>query len=361
MRAMRFAVIMAGGGGTRLWPASRRRRPKQLLPLGGRPNETLLAATIRRLEPLVPGERTVIVTAAALAAEIRGTDPRVHVLGEPTGRNTAAAIGLAAVHARHRDPDAVLAALPADHHVGDEAGFRRAVDRTFSLAERRDAIVTIGIRPTRAETGFGYLELGDDAGDGAHVVARFVEKPDRATADRYVTSGRYLWNGGMFFFRAARILAEIERHMPATHAGLAEIAAALASGGPDAAASATARVYPSLPNVSVDYGVMERTAGILTVPGDFGWNDVGAWSALGDIRTPRPDGNFDAGAGALITHDARANIVAADAGTLVALVGVEGLVIVQAGNAVLVVPRERAQDVREIVRHLEAGKLDTYL
>lgn len=359
-RASRWAVVMAGGGGTRLWPASRRGRPKQLLPLGKHPGETLLAATLRRLAPAIPPERTVVVTSAALEPQVRAAvPPGTLVLGEPVGRNTAAALGLAAVHVLRRDPDAVIAALPADQHVDDEPAFRAALERALDIAAARDAIVTLGIPPTRPETGFGYLELGADAGGGAVEVARFVEKPDHATAERYLASGRHLWNAGIFLFRAARLLAELERHMPETRAGLAEIDAALAAGGPDAAAAAAARVYPTLPNVSIDHGVMERTRGILTLRGEFGWNDVGAWSALADYRPADADGNVVAAT--LVAHDARRNVVVSDPGTLVALVGVEDLIVIQAGDAVLVAPRSRAQDVKEIVKQLEALKLEPYL
>ncbi len=361
---MRHAVIMAGGGGTRLWPASRRAHPKQLLALGRDGGETLLAATVRRLHGVCEPEATLVVTSAALADVVRGALPDVpedHVLGEPVGRNTAAALGLAAVHLLARDPDAIMGALPADQHIGDEAGFRAAVTQAFVLAEEQDAIVTIGLRPTAPETGFGYLELGAAAGaGGARVVERFVEKPDRARAAEYVASGRYLWNGGMFFVRAARLSAEIARHLPELHAGLQEIAAALAHGGTHAATATTARVYPTLPSISIDHGVMEKTSGLLTVPGDFGWNDVGSWSALAEVVAPDAQGNFVRG-GETVTHDARGNVVVADAGTLVALVGVEGLVVVRSGDALLVMPRERAQDVKEITRLLEERGLGRFL
>ena len=363
---MRHAVIMAGGGGTRLWPASRRAHPKQLLALGADPEESLLAATVRRLGGVCAPEATLVVTSAALADVVRAALPDVpedRVIGEPVGRNTAAALGLAAVHLLARDPDAVMAALPADQHVGDEAAFRATCTRAFALAERPDhPIVTVGLRPTGPETGFGYLELGEavPGDDLARHVARFVEKPDRATAQGYVDSGRYLWNGGMFFVRAARLLAEIARHLPALAAGLEPIRAALAADGAHDVTAVTARVYPTLPSISVDHGVMEKTSGILTVPGDFGWNDVGAWSALAEVARPDADGNVVRG-GTAITHDAHGNVVLTDAGTVVALVGVSDLVVVRAGDAVLVLPRERAQDVKEITRLLEARGLSRFL
>ena len=360
---MRHAVVLAGGGGTRLWPASRRARPKQLLALGGRAGESLLAATTRRLCPLVGGERVWVVTAAAQVPAARSAVlpdvPTRNVIGEPAARNTAAAIGLAAVVLFHQDPDAVLGVIPADQHVADEAAFRDTVARAFALAEARSAIVTIGLKPTRPETGYGWLELGEDIEGGGHRVRRFVEKPDRAAAEAYLAGGRHLWNGGMFFLRAARVLDELERHLPATHAALAEIAQALRAGGPAAAGQAASRVYPAVPSVSIDYAVMEKTEEILTLPGDFGWSDIGSWTALADVRPADAAGNVTQGL--VVAHDARGNVAVCDEGTLVALLGVDDLVVVQAGNSVLVCPKDRAQGVRDIVRLLEQRKLDPHL
>jgi mannose-1-phosphate guanylyltransferase len=333
---MRHAVILAGGGGTRLWPASRNRRPKQFLPLGTDPDEPLLAATARRLDADV----TWVVTGADYAAAVAHILPAARVVVEPLARNTAAAIGLAARTIAATDPDAVVGVFPSDQHVADEAGFRAAAARAYRIAAAEDALVVLGIHPTRPETGFGYLAPDGPGPDGSVRVARFVEKPDAATAARYVADG-YLWNAGIFFFRAARILREIDHHLPA-------LAAALADGD-----------WTALPPVSLDYGVMEKAAGILAVRGDFGWNDVGSWTALADIRPADAAGNVTQGD--VVAHDATRNIAIADPGRVVALVGVSDLVVVQAGDAVLVLPRERAQDVREIVRLLRERGLDRFL
>ncbi len=359
---MNHVVILAGGSGTRVWPASRRSRPKQLLPLGARADESLLGATVRRLLPLVPAERLWIVTAADQAAAVRTDVPALaedHVIAEPAARNTAGAIGLATVRVMGGDPEAILGVVPADHHIGDEAGYRQVLARALAAAERHDSIVTVGVRPSHPETGFGYLEVGDDVEPGVARVARFVEKPDRARAETYVASGRYLWNAGMFFFQARRMLDAIARHLPETAAALGPIAGALARGGVEAAETVARDLYVHVPRVSVDFGVMEKEPGVLTVPGDFGWNDVGSWAALADYREADAEGNV--AAAELVTHDARGNVVFADPGTVVALLGVDDLVVVRSGNAVLVTRRDRAQDVREIVRLLEQGKRDDYL
>lgn len=350
-----FAVIMAGGVGARFWPASRAARPKQLLDLTGG-GASMIAATLARLEPDIPARRVIVVTGRATADAVRAALPALpeeNVLAEPVGRNTAPCIGWAALHARRISGDAVLAVLPSDHLIRRPEELRAAV-RLAVGAARRGGLVTCGITPDRPETGFGYIELGEPIEDGVRRVVRFVEKPDLATAKGYLASGRFAWNSGMFFFTAERVLDEIARQMPELMRGLDEIDAGIAAGGE---AAVVDRVFPRLPAQSIDYGVMEKADGISCVPVDVGWSDLGSWSAAHDLSPKDADGNaFGAD---VVAVDARGCLVRAPSDVLVALVGVEDLVVVGTGDALLVCRKDRAQDVKRVTDILkDRGRRD---
>jgi mannose-1-phosphate guanylyltransferase len=350
------AVILAGGSGTRFWPASRRHTPKQLLPLGGSADVPLIAATLQRLRPLIPDERVWVSTGAALVTATAATLPTVpatHMLAEPVARNTAPAIGWATATIARQDPDALVAVLPADHAIADEEAFRGVVTRALRAAEG-GWLATIGVVPTRPDTGYGYIEVGEllaAAGEGVHAAARFVEKPNRTTAGGYLAGGRHLWNAGMFFFRAKAMLAAIEKHLPALARGLDAIDAAARAGNE---AAVLAQVFPTLPSISIDHGVMEKAERIAVVPGDFGWNDVGSWEATWEMSARDDSGNsLPEGS---IAVDAKNNLVRDMSLTAQkkrwALVGVSDLVVVETDDAVLVISREKAQDVRAVVEAL---------
>jgi mannose-1-phosphate guanylyltransferase len=350
-----FALIMAGGSGTRFWPASRRLRPKQLLPIAPDSEDSLLVSTIRRIEPLCPHERILIVTGEHLLAATReavAAFPGVTVVAEPTPRNTAPCIGWGAAIALRRDPSAIVMALPSDHHVRDEAAFREAVARAVRSAES-GPITTIGIAPSRPETGFGHIEASDEIAPGVRRAVRFVEKPDRARAEEYMRSGRYFWNSGMFFFRASVMMEAIAEYLPELGAGLGKIEAA-ARNGVQAEAAETHAVFPTLPNISIDYGVMEKVPLLHVVPAEFGWSDVGSWLAAWELGEKDEHGNVASEATVLVDS---AGTLVRDLGTgqrkVIALVGVKDVCVIETDDALLVIARDRAQDVRKVVEELE--------
>lgn len=352
-----YAIVMAGGAGTRFWPLSRKQRPKQLLPLGGT-DESLIAATVRRIAPLVPPERVLVVTSAQLAsdvAEALPNVPRENILAEPSGRNTAPCVAWASAVVRRRDPNGVAIILAADHYIVDEPGYVEVL-RTASSAASDGALVTIGIQPTRPETGYGYLELGEKQSDQVFAAKRFVEKPNAERAKEFLAAGNYLWNSGMFFFRVDAMLAAVEKHLPEIAAGVARFDEAAKLGNEQAVVDAE---YSSLPSISIDHGVMERADRVLVVPGDFGWSDVGSWTTSWELAPKTNDGN--AVPEETVAVDAQNNYVRAPKDKLVALVGVHDLVVVDTGDTLLIIPRERAQDVREVVEHLKKHGKTQYL
>ena len=333
------AVILAGGSGTRFWPLSRAKKPKQFLPLVT--DRTLIAETFLRVEPLCSPERTWVVCGKDHVAGVRAALPALkdeRLVVEPAARNTAPAIGLACVQVLREDPEATLMVLPSDHHIARPDAFRAAL-MAASRASQNGDLLTIGIQPTRAETGYGYLRRGAEKAPGVFAVDAFVEKPDAATAQRYLLDPAYSWNAGIFVFRADAMLDALRRHLPKVHEGLTR--------GGD---------FTALQSISVDYGVMEpesqSTRRIALVGGDFGWSDVGSFAALPEVRALDPRGN--AVSGDAIAVDCADCVILSEGSRLIAAVGLRGLCVVDAGDALLVVPRDRAQDVRAVVETLKA-------
>lgn len=342
-----IAVILAGGAGTRFWPLSQPLRPKQLIRLWG--DRVMIGQTVERLAPIIPPERVLVVCGPHLLAPMRQALPELEASSfvvEPEPRNTAPAIALAAAHVRQRfGPDEVIGVFPSDHYIGDEAAFRRTVERAASRA-REGAIVTIGVAPTRPETGYGYIRRGEplEQEEGAWRVAAFEEKPDAARALEYVRAGEHDWNAGMFFFTPEVLLSELERQMPETAAAIAQIEQAVGTPSLD---RVTAEAFGRTEATSIDYGVMEGARRVEVVRASFPWSDVGHWAALPEVRPTDEDGNV-VEADALL-HQVRDSILYSTTDRVVAAASVEGLVIVDTPEALLVIPRERAQQVRQLV------------
>lgn len=370
------AVILAGGRGTRFWPRSRTRTPKQLLNIVGK--GTMLEQTVARLLPLIPGNRIWTVTNAEQAAAVKKQLPaaaRKRVLVEPVGRNTAAAIALAAFQIRDAAKgDALMAVLPADHYIAQPEKYRKIVGAALDAAHEPGRMVVLGIPPTRAETGFGYVERGDDVveakGFPVFPVKRFTEKPAFEIAQQYVASGHYHWNAGMFFWRASTFLDNLKRFLPKTHDALANLAP---SRGGWTVPTHLRRIFAKLENISVDYAILEpasRQDGlprVFVIPAEVGWSDIGSWAAVYELLaasgkstglsvSSTSDGeNGDIFISPGMAIDSRGNLINVP-GKFAALIGVRDLVVVETPDALLIVPRERAQDVGKVVKWLEEKK-----
>ena len=356
-------MILAGGRGTRFWPLSRQRRAKQLLALDGK--QTMIQQTVGRLLPLATPARFWVITNQHLRREIMRQLPRLsakRILAEPVGRNTAPAIGLAAFILANRDPDAVIGLFPSDHVIADEKRYRAVLKKGIEIAAAGENIVVLGIRPTRAETGYGYIEAGSSSGGDGLRVRRFTEKPDAARAAEFVNAGNYFWNSGMFLWSARTLTHALLEHLPKTAALLQQIAATF--GTPKFAAT-FARLYPKCENISIDYAVLEprssqgeQNSNIVCLPADFGWNDLGSWTALHEHHAARQqpkDDNLIAGEG-WFTLNAGGNYIHAP-GKFVAALGVHNLVVVETQDALLITTREQAQDVGKVVKYLDQKKL----
>jgi mannose-1-phosphate guanylyltransferase len=361
------AVILAGGRGTRFWPRSRTRTPKQLLNIVGK--STMLQQTVERVRPLISPERIWTVTNSEQATAVAKQLPpsaRKRVLIEPLGRNTTAAIALAAVHVRHTAKgDALLAVLPADHYIAQEHRYRQILRLALEIAREPNRMVVLGISPTRPETGFGYIERGPTANGAAgefayFPVRRFTEKPVLATAREYVASGDYFWNAGMFFWRASTFLDALRDFLPNTYESIDELSAHI---GKQTYNVRLKKIYPKLENISVDYAVLEKAAGseherVFVIPADVGWSDIGSWAAVYELLAKCHGENIFAGLNQ--TLDAEGNFLWSP-DKFVAAIGVRDLVVVETPDALLICPRDRAQDVSKVVKALEERKLKKLL
>jgi mannose-1-phosphate guanylyltransferase len=358
-----YPVILAGGRGTRFWPLSRKKRAKQLLALDGK--QTMIQQTVARLLPLAPAKKFWIITNDDLQPAIAKQVPKVpktQILAEPAARNTAPAIGLAAFLLLRENPDAVIGMFPSDHVIADEKRYRETLERGIEVASAGPNIVVLGIRPNRAETGYGYIEAGELFQGDALRVRRFTEKPNAETAAEFVAAGNYFWNSGMFLWSAQTLADALNEHLPKTAALLEEIAT---SYGTRKFAATFKRLYPKCENISVDYAVLEprsakgeHAGNIFCLPADFGWNDLGSWTALHEHHTNKstpPEGNLVASSGVFLLN-ARGNYVYAP-GKFVAAVGVSDLVVVETPDALLITTRQHAQDVGKVVKYLDEKKM----
>ena len=356
-----YPVILAGGRGTRFWPLSRKRRAKQLLPLNSA--KSMIQETVERLEPLAPSQRFWIISNQDLrdpiVQQLPGLDPN-QVVAEPVGRNTAPAIGFAAFILERHDPAAVIGMFPSDHVISNEEAFRANLQQAVAIAGSGANIVVIGIPPTRAETGYGYIEVGQKSAQDNLPVRRFVEKPPKKDAEEFLTAGNYFWNSGMFVWGARTLADALREHLPNTAPVLEQIAA---SYGTPAFAATFAELYPKCENISIDYAVLEprskkgeEMSGIYCIPAGFGWNDLGSWTALYEHRLatdPKLDNVISSQQSFAL--NASGNFVHSE--KFVAVVGVNNLVVVETEDALLITTRENAQDVGKVVAYLDSKKL----
>jgi len=353
----KFVVIIAGGKGERFWPQSRAHRPKHLLPIVG--SKPMLVQTLERVRPLVPAKNIFVITSAVQAKAVRevcSKIPAANIIAEPVGRDTAAAVGLAAAIVGARDPQGVFAVLPADHVIHDNKAYQRDLRAAFSAAESAPVMVTIGIAPTEPASGFGYIQRGElwKRVEGCPVfrVKRFVEKPTLEVAKGYLAGGDYVWNAGMFVWSVPVVAAALASYAPELDAGLLSIRAALAKGR--ALAPVLKKVYPKLAKISVDYALLEKSDNVVVLPSTFDWDDVGAWPAVSKHCIKDAAGNATRGR-ALIESGSN-NIVFSEGNHLLAVLGVDDFIVVHTADATLVAPKAKAQEIKLLLKRIEAEK-----
>lgn len=355
-----YAVIMAGGSGTRFWPQSREQKSKQFLKIYGK--HSLIQSTLTRFDGIVPWENIFIVAKKSQNEELEKhllEVPKENVIYEPLGKNTAACIGLAAIYLQKKQPDGIMIVTPADHLIKNKARFTKTLKAAADLAQNNDALVTIGITPDRPSTGYGYIQIDKEIGvfDGvkAYQIKTFAEKPNLATAKRFLQCGDFFWNSGLFIFRISVFLKALKTYLPDLHDGLMEIQKHIDKPGFEPVLQS---VYRQLKSISIDYGVMEKAKNVFLVQGNFEWNDLGSWEQVYKL-SPKDD-NGNAIIGDSISLDTKNSYINNSRG-IVAVVGMEDVIVVQDGGATLVCKRDKAEDVKKIIEKLKSQKLQKYI
>lgn len=352
---MVYAVIMAGGSGTRFWPKSTKKLPKQFLNLFG--EGTMIQNTAKRIEGLIPQERVLVVTNDSYVDIVKEQLPEVpeqNIVGEPVAKNTAPCVAIAAEMLAKKDPEAVMVVLPADHHIEDPEEFNHILKAAIAKAEAGENLVTIGIEPNRPETGYGYIHADKSrqevlADKHIHPVQAFKEKPDLKTAKEFLAEGGYYWNSGMFIWKASTVLDQFEQHLPDMHALVKAAGAGVYENNHEESIN---EFYYACESISIDYGIMENASEVFVVPGDFGWNDVGSWTAIYELDDKNEDGNIINAEQATFS-EASNNLVVSSSGKMISVVGLDGVAVVETDDAILVCRLDKAQGVKDIVQQLK--------
>lgn len=352
---MLHAVIMAGGSGTRFWPASTEEHPKQFLSLFGK--KTMLQNTVERIKPLIAPEQILVITNeryTKLVAEQLPAIPQKNIIGEPVGKDTAPCVGAAAAIIAERDGDATMAVLPADHLIKKNQAFLDVLQQAEQQAQQPDTLVTLGIKPRHAETGYGYIEFekNGQSQTEARPVIQFREKPDEATAEQFVEAGNFLWNSGMFVWKAETIIDQFKKHLSEVYAQIGPLREKVDTASQQQAIST---FYHACPSISIDYGIMERAEQVAVLPSRFGWNDVGDWKAFYDLSNKDEEGNAVQNDISVIKAGEN-NLIRSKSGKMIALAGVENVAVVETDNTLLVCNLDKAQEVKSVVNVIRADE-----